>query len=708
MRNGSKIAVVIPALNEERSIGKVVTDIPDWVDDIVVVDNGSTDRTVEAAAESGARVVHEPVSGYGSACLTGMAALNEPDVVAFLDGDYSDHPDEMHLLVDPILSGRYDMVIGSRTLGERQPGALTPQARFGNWLACSLIRLFWRIEYTDLGPFRAIRYDALSKLSMQDRDFGWTVEMQIKAILNGLKITEAPVSYRRRIGTSKISGTVRGVFLAGKKILGTIFKFAFKSSIFLSGPAYWQGIVLFTRYPEPGKTKTRLIPKLGPEKAARLQYLMTGHAIRNVEEFRNQSSAHFEIRYEGGNANLMKRAFGRSPTYKPQGQGNLGIRLLRAHAEALATGVEKVVIIGADCPDLDTGILGQAFQSLLQYDVTLGPAADGGYYLIGLRRFAPRLFADILWGTDKVLDTTIKRADEAGLSVGLLKRLSDIDRPEDLHIWESAARRRYGRSWNELEAESSLLPVATLQIDDDVVASSNNYVSSRSLISVIIPTLDEEARIPATLLRVCNIQNVEVIVADGGSHDRTAQYATEMGVRVITSSKGRSAQMNAGAEAASGEILLFLHADTLLPDDWAEHVSSVLAQPGTSAGAFEFRLDALLPGSRIIERLANLRSRRFHMPYGDQAIFMKADLFNQVGGFPSLPIMEDFELIRQLQKHGKVRTADVAAITSARRWREEGLLRTTLANQLVILAYTAGFSPSSIKRLRDTAKGDCS
>lgn len=224
MRKKSKVAVIIPALNEEMAISGVVAAIPAWVDEVIVVDNGSTDATAAMAREQGARVIQEPQRGYGAACLAGVAALTDSDLVVFMDGDGSDVPPEMPLLVDPLIQDRADLVIGSRVLGDRESGALTPQARFGNWLACRLIQLFWGQSYTDLGPFRAIRRQSLLALNMQDRDYGWTVEMQVKAVRRGLRIMEAPVSYRRRLGQSKISGTLRGVMGAGTKILYIIFR----------------------------------------------------------------------------------------------------------------------------------------------------------------------------------------------------------------------------------------------------------------------------------------------------------------------------------------------------------------------------------------------------------------------------------------------------------------------------------------------------
>lgn len=227
-----KVAVIIPVLNEERSIGAVLDHIPrDDHSRIIVVDNGSTDDTARVAKEHGAHVVSEPRRGYGFACLRGIQELQDPDVVVFLDGDFSDYPEEMELLIEPIARGEADLVIGSRSLGNHQKDALPPHAAFGNRLASALIWLLFRFRYTDLGPFRAIRYDALKKLGMLDQTFGWTVEMQIKAIRHGLRIREVPVSYRKRIGQSKISGTVVGSIKAGSKIIWTIFKHRFSIAL---------------------------------------------------------------------------------------------------------------------------------------------------------------------------------------------------------------------------------------------------------------------------------------------------------------------------------------------------------------------------------------------------------------------------------------------------------------------------------------------
>jgi glycosyltransferase involved in cell wall biosynthesis len=219
------VDVIIPVLNEADSISRVLDDLPrERLRRILVVDNGSLDGTPEVAARNGASVIHQARRGYGSACLAGIAELarQPPAIVVFLDGDYSDHPQELPLLAQPIVDDVADMVVGSRVLGRSEPGALLPQARFGNWLASRMIRALHGLEVTDLGPFRAIRFSSLLALEMSDPDFGWTAEMQVKAARAGLRYREVPVSYRRRIGVSKITGTLSGTLRAGWKIIFTI------------------------------------------------------------------------------------------------------------------------------------------------------------------------------------------------------------------------------------------------------------------------------------------------------------------------------------------------------------------------------------------------------------------------------------------------------------------------------------------------------
>ena len=226
------IKVIIPAFNEAESITKVIDDIPDFVDEIIVVSNNSTDATEANAAKAGATVLKESRKGYGYACLKGMdyVAHQEkmPEIVVFLDGDYSDYPEEMLNILKPIFEENKEFVVGARVKELREPGSMTFPQIFGNWLATSLMKLFFNSRFTDLGPFRAIRYDKLLQLKMEDKTYGWTVEMQLKALRQNFNYAEVPVHYRNRIGVSKVSGTIKGAIFAGVKILGWIFKYSFK------------------------------------------------------------------------------------------------------------------------------------------------------------------------------------------------------------------------------------------------------------------------------------------------------------------------------------------------------------------------------------------------------------------------------------------------------------------------------------------------
>lgn len=225
------ISVVIPAFNEEQSIGKVILDIDrEIVNHVIVVNNNSTDNTVNVASEAGAIVLTEKRKGYGWTCLKGIEECEKlnTQIIVFLDGDYSDYPEEIKDVIKPIIEDDKDMVIGSRVLGIREKGSLTPQQVFGNWLATKLIRIFYGGEFTDLGPFRAMKFDSLKKLSMADKTYGWTIEMQIKALKQKMTYCEVPVNYKKRIGVSKVSGTIKGAVLAGIKIIFAVFKYKFE------------------------------------------------------------------------------------------------------------------------------------------------------------------------------------------------------------------------------------------------------------------------------------------------------------------------------------------------------------------------------------------------------------------------------------------------------------------------------------------------
>ena len=657
MRNEHTIAVIIPVLNEAESIGKVVAAIPKWVDDIIVVDNGSTDGTDAVAIKAGARVVSEPQRGYGAACLAGMAALQDPDIVVFLDGDYSDYPEEMPLLVDPIVHGDVDFMVGSRVRGERERGALTPQAHFGNWLATKLIRLFWGIRYTDLGPFRAIRYRTLLQLGMVDQDYGWTVEMQIKAALHAVAADEVPVSYRKRVGVSKVSGTVRGVVGAGYKILSTILF----SALFSRHTLKTELLVFFTRYPEAGTTKTRLIPALGPEGAAEFQRQMTEHCLEIAPPVRPEVD--IQVQYMGADRGEMVAWLGPIPLYAPQGEGDLGERMARAFEMGFEQAYGKVIIVGTDCPALDSAVTTEAFAALDDHDMVIGPAADGGYYLIGLTMHtAPEdldtLFMDMAWGTDSVLGTTRTRAAEANLKVAELRTLGDVDYPEDLPRWGAA------QSGNRL--------------------------------AVIIPVLNEADRIGALLETLKAIENGEIIVVDGGSADKTVEIARKLGATIVNAPPGRACQMNAGVLATEAERLLFLHADSRLPRDAAAWVRRTLSFEEVSIGAFELRIDGPGTAFRWLEWTANLRSRMLGVPYGDQGLFMSRESYEALGGYRAMPILEDYDLVRRASKIGQVVTVPARISTSSRRWLREGVVWLTLKNVTTFFAYPMGVGADRI------------
>ena len=226
------IKVIIPAFNEQDSIGKVIAEIPSIVSEVIVVDNNSSDLTAKHAENAGATVLFQPEKGYGNACLKGLDYIaqqtTKPDIIVFLDGDYSDYPEELTKVVSPIINKNIDFVVGARVKELRESGAMTPQQVFGNWLATTLMSLLFKSRFTDLGPFRAIKYQKLLQLNMQDKTYGWTVEMQLKALKQKLSYTEVNLRYKNRIGVSKVSGTVKGTIFAGIKILGWIFKYSFK------------------------------------------------------------------------------------------------------------------------------------------------------------------------------------------------------------------------------------------------------------------------------------------------------------------------------------------------------------------------------------------------------------------------------------------------------------------------------------------------
>ncbi|MFP4193209.1 MAG: TIGR04283 family arsenosugar biosynthesis glycosyltransferase [Candidatus Hydrogenedentota bacterium] len=665
MKSFMDIAVIIPALNEEAAIGAVLEGMPSWVRTVVVADNGSTDQTAQIAQAHGAMVVYEPRRGYGAACLRGLNSAGEPDAVIFLDADMSTDLKDMAALMEPIAQGEADLVIGSRTLGQVDKGSLTLPQRMGNALACCLIRLLWRHPYTDLGPFRAVRFDALQAMEMSDLDYGWTIQMQIRAIKSGLRVVEIPVGYHRRIGQSKISGTLHGVVGAGVRILTTIAKEMGRGH---RKPFTRRMLQVFTRYPEPGVTKTRLIPALGPQGAAELQRAMTHHILNVARYWKGNSAGNaVDVRFASGSAELMESMFGADVSYTPQQEGDLGERLNQAIEAAFADGAGAVVAIGADCPAMDSATIQQAFDALSGHELVLGPASDGGYYLIGLNRPHPELFTSIDWGTGRVLAQTMQAARELGLSVAMLDEKTDIDEPTDLHGGE-----------------------AITYMKDQIPR-----------LSIIIPAINEADRLPETLESIGRSPLVETIVADGGSDDATRSIAEAFGATVIQSAPGRAKQMNAGAAVARGNILLFLHADTRLPFAYLDPILAAMQDDRAAAGAFRLTFAQAGLGLRCIEWAANLRSIVGQSPYGDQALFVRRETFEALEGFRDLPIMEDYDLVQRLRKLGRIKMLPLPAITSPRRCIERGIWRTTLTHKWIIIGWRFNVDPARLARWRN-------
>lgn len=424
-------------------------------------------------------------------------------------------------------------------------------------------------------------------------------------------------------------------------------------------------LILFERFPVAGKVKTRLIPALGAEGAAALHRRLVLRTLRTAHALCQSQNVELEIRFAGDSKNEMQHWLGDDWLCRPQSDGDLGQRLASAFEDSFRENSPATVIIGSDCPALTPEVLATAFDSLKTNSVVIGPATDGGYYLIGLTRLVPELFQGVAWGTETVLAQSQQILAHGGNKPALLKPLDDLDRPEDMAAWRR------------------------------IVDAEDAYLSR---VSVIIPTLNEAAHLMATLQSVRGGRPQEIIVVDGGSTDSTGEIARATGATVIQSKPSRAWQMNAGAARATGSVLLFLHADTLLPDNWARIVTETLGQPGIVAGSFAFRIAEKCAGRRLVEWTTNLRSRWFQNPYGDQTQFLRRALFEELGSFANLPIMEDYELNQRLRRRGRVATASAAAITSGRRWKKLGIIRTTLINKMMIAGYRFGVCPHKLAR----------
>ena len=430
-------------------------------------------------------------------------------------------------------------------------------------------------------------------------------------------------------------------------------------------------IMIFSRYPVPGQAKTRLIPALGRRGAARLHRRMTEHAVGVARDARGAGEGidlGITVCHTGARRRDFSAWLGTDLHYELQTGGDLGARLRWAFKSAFRNGVKSAITVGSDVPGLTSEILRQAFESLRDHDIVLGRAADGGYYLIGMKSLHQELFVGIDWGTGHVYEQTSDVIKRLGLNVKDLPLLSDVDRPEDLAMIRNDHRFK-------------------------------DVFTEKSLVSVIIPTLNEAAMLGRILDNLRRADAVEVIVVDGGSQDDTRKIAAQAGAIVLKVSGGRAAQQNAAAAAAKGRLLLFLHGDTLPPNGYADMIRLALDRPATVAGAFRFKTDDSRLAMRLIEWTTNFRSAVLQWPYGDQGLFMEKRVFDEMSGFSSIPIMEDFELVSRLRRRGTLVTLSETAITSARRWRQLGVVRTTMINQIMIAGFLSGVSIQRLIRL---------
>jgi rSAM/selenodomain-associated transferase 2/rSAM/selenodomain-associated transferase 1 len=418
-------------------------------------------------------------------------------------------------------------------------------------------------------------------------------------------------------------------------------------------------LIIFTRYPVKGSVKTRLFPALGEEGAASLHKKMTEHTVEWAASLSEKDPGFLQIRHEGGNQDLMAGWLGAKWEYIPQGEGDLGERMARAFEENFQKKIKKIVLVGTDCPQMTSFHVMAAFDALKKHDLVLTPTVDGGYSLIGLKQMVPELFVSIAWGTETVFQSTLERAKKAGLSVKSMKPLQDVDVPEDLSVWEKV---------------------------------------SNQFLSIVIPTLNEEEHLGLTLEKVGRMPHGEAIVVDGGSRDRTVEVAEKWGARVIRTEPNRGKQMNLGAREALGDILLFLHADTLLPGNYSVFIRKALTDPNVVGGAFAWRVEPSTPFLRYLEKNVAWRTKIFQMPYGDQAYFVRTSVFREMGGYADIPLMEDVEYIRRLRKIGKLAFITQPVVTSPRRYQKRGPVRTTLRNKLTLFGYYLRVPPERLSK----------
>lgn len=426
-------------------------------------------------------------------------------------------------------------------------------------------------------------------------------------------------------------------------------------------------IVLITRYPGPGKCKKRLSILAGEANAAHIQKNMIMTLLESCREYLSTDPvSDLEVYYTGASEGKMRSLCG-DALYNEQSEGDLGSKLNLSFRKSFDEGYSEVLVLGTDIPDISSAVICSAFDSLKSNDIVIGPAYDGGYYLIGMKSDHPELFSkEIAWGGSRVFEKTLGISGKRSLSAGVLKKLYDIDRPADIYRINN--------------------PKIVNDLPDP-------------LISVIIPVLNEEKYLAATLELLRNKKNIEVIVSDGGSTDGTVGIAERLGCKVVRSDKGRAVQQNSGAYAASSSVLLFLHADTILPQDFEYEVYKALSTDKTSSGAFKMKIIGENKLLGIVSYLINIRSRLLGSPYGDQALFMTKKTFENIGGFKELFILEDYDLVSRLKKTGSIRISGKKVLTSGRRWDGMGLLTTFIINLKMKILFHLGTDTIKLRKI---------
>jgi uncharacterized protein len=447
----------------------------------------------------------------------------------------------------------------------------------------------------------------------------------------------------------------------------------------MSKPKETQCLLIFVRAPETGKVKTRLAAKIGDEAALALYRSFVADALAGAA---SRPYAFIVYFYPRDARDAMVSWLGADVDLEAQQGEDLGERMANALENSFRC-YERLVLVGTDTPDLPPEILDEAFAALDSNDAVLGPARDGGYYLIGFsHRSLPAAFHGIPWGSKRVFELTAAIMRESGLRVHILPSWTDVDTYEDL------------RALLERQKDAARGTLATIDY------LRVHPTDLRPALSVVIPVLHESHMINATIGRIRAIQGgpgVEIIVVDGSPDADTLHAITDKEVKAITSERGRAAQMNRGAAEARGEILLFLHADTVLPPGAFSRIAAAAEDERIEGGAFDLGIDGKGATFRIIEHVATLRSRFTRLPYGDQAIFVRSAYFRRLGGYTPLPLMEDVDLMKRIRRAGgRIHIIPEKVKTSARRWQVEGVLRCTLRNRTIMFLHALGLSPQKL------------